>query len=876
MIDYLRQFSILRVSFALFLVFLLTIVPIPFPLLFNSSVEAATCTYTNGNTNNSWNDADNWDCAHVPGVGANVGDVAVLDNGVSNDDITIDVDVNVNSIVASNGYSGEITQGSGINVTVQTIDFSSGASGANYYATTGSLTVTDTLNVQGFGGFDAGSLTINFTGASNFQSVTNDSVYIDLTDANVFITDASSFVWSYSFTEEGHFIKNLTIQDTTNDGSSTDVSFYNQSDPEPNEIRITGALSVNGLDSNDRVGLHSYTTGITSTITFQSVATFSSSGYLTITDNTVTDASSNITLPLNPSNSTDGGNNVGWFPDASPGVTLSGSSFSITEGNTDTFTVVLDAQPTTDVVLNISSSDTGAVTVSDSTLTFTNANWDSAQTVTLTAVADNDIDNESVTVTVSVDDASSDDDYDAVADGTVSVSVTDDDTAGITVSSGTVAVTEGNSNTFTIVLDSQPATDVVLNISSSDTGAVTVSPSSLTFTNANWDSAQTITFSGVSDADTSDESVTITISVDDASSDDDYDAVSDVEVTANVTDDDTPDVTAPTLSTATVDGTSITLTYNESLNTSSVPDGGDFVILADGSSVSISSISISSNIVTVTLSSSVTSGQTVTISYTAGTNKIKDLAGNNASNLSDQAVTNNTSEVEESNNSQGSSGGGSRSRNKKETNINTGSDSNSTTTESGNFGDAQSITPSNTSFDRTSSLADNYLYPEINFRPVDIQNAASGAFCPLFNEYLKLGSVGQSVEVLQVFLKKQGLLNADANGIFDERTEEAVKAFQSIHSAKILTPWSLKDPTGYWYQSSVFTGNEVVGCRAECIVIDNGQTICSNLPMSFNYDILNSDFSYNNIENILTAPMSFNTLACQIVPIDNTSFIVLK
>lgn len=235
-------------------------------------------------------------------------------------------------------------------------------------------------------------------------------------------------------------------------------------------------------------------------------------------------------------------------------------------------------------------------------------------------------------------------------------------------------------------------------------------------------------FSGVSDADTSDESVTITISVDDASSDDDYDAVSDVEVTANVTDDDTPDVTAPTLSTATVDGTSITLTYNESLNTSSVPDGGDFVILADGSSVSISSISISSNIVTVTLSSSVTSGQTVTISYTAGTNKIKDLAGNNASNLSDQAVTNNTSEVEESNNSQGSSGGGSRSRNKKETNINTGSDSNSTTTESGNFGDAQSITPSNTSFDRTSSLADNYLYPEINFRPVDIQNAASGHF----------------------------------------------------------------------------------------------------------------------------------------------------
>jgi len=54
----------------------------------------------------------------------------------------------------------------------------------------------------------------------------------------------------------------------------------------------------------------------------------------------------------------------------------SGGSTGVTEaGGTDTFTVVLDAEPTSNVVLTVSSSDTGEATVSAASLTFTPSRW---------------------------------------------------------------------------------------------------------------------------------------------------------------------------------------------------------------------------------------------------------------------------------------------------------------------------------------------------------------------------------------------------------------------------------------------------------------------------------------------------------------------
>jgi len=149
------------------------------------------------------------------------------------------------------------------------------------------------------------------------------------------------------------------------------------------------------------------------------------------------------------------------FSGSTPGISLGTVSGNTNEsGTTATFTAVLNAAPTSDVVLNITSGDTGEVTVSPSTLTFTSANWDQTQTITATGIDDalND-DNVDVTITVAVDDASSDDNYDGIS-ATTTVTNEDDDLPQIIISeimynsSGTddewIEVYNGNGNDLDI------------------------------------------------------------------------------------------------------------------------------------------------------------------------------------------------------------------------------------------------------------------------------------------------------------------------------------------------------------------------------------------------------------------------------------------
>ena len=104
----------------------------------------------------------------------------------------------------------------------------------------------------------------------------------------------------------------------------------------------------------------------------------------------------------------------------------------------------------------------------------------------------------------------------------------------------------------------------------------------------------------------------------------------------------------PQLSTATVDGTDMTLTYSEALNTGSKPAAGDFsVSVTDSvtsavSAVSVTAVDVDGTEVTLTLAAAVRSGDTVTVDYTPGTDPVEDLAANPAAALDDQAATNNT------------------------------------------------------------------------------------------------------------------------------------------------------------------------------------------------------------------------------------------
>lgn len=72
---------------------------------------------------------------------------------------------------------------------------------------------------------------------------------------------------------------------------------------------------------------------------------------------------------------------------------------------------------------------------------------------------------------------------------------------GITVSptSGLTTTEAGGTASFTVVLNTQPAANVVIGLSSNDVTEGTVSPASLTFTALNWNVAQTVTVIGVND-----------------------------------------------------------------------------------------------------------------------------------------------------------------------------------------------------------------------------------------------------------------------------------------------------------------------------------------------------------------------------------------
>jgi uncharacterized repeat protein (TIGR02059 family) len=109
-----------------------------------------------------------------------------------------------------------------------------------------------------------------------------------------------------------------------------------------------------------------------------------------------------------------------------------------------------------------------------------------------------------------------------------------------------------------------------------------------------------------------------------------------------VTNNSTQDVTAPTLSSAAIDsaGTSLTLTYSEALDTGSTPANGAFSLA--GTTRTVTGVNVTGSTVVLTLSAAVAQGATVTVSYTAGGAPIQDSAGNDAANLSGQAVTNNS------------------------------------------------------------------------------------------------------------------------------------------------------------------------------------------------------------------------------------------
>ena len=98
------------------------------------------------------------------------------------------------------------------------------------------------------------------------------------------------------------------------------------------------------------------------------------------------------------------------------------------------------------------------------------------------------------------------------------------------------------------------------------------------------------------------------------------------------------DVTPPRLLQRTVNGTTLVLTYDETLDDASVPAPGDFVVAAAGNTINVTQVSVDGSRVTLTLAVPVQPSQAVSIDYTPGATPIQDASGNDAGPISGMDV----------------------------------------------------------------------------------------------------------------------------------------------------------------------------------------------------------------------------------------------
>ena len=222
--------------------------------------------------------------------------------------------------------------------------------------------------------------------------------------------------------------------------------------------------------------------------------------------------------------------------DDTPGVSVSETALTIAEGDTGSYTIVLDTEPTADVTVTIQASADADMAVDQTALTFTADNWNTPQTVTVSATQDDDaVVDDPVTITHAV----SGGDYEGVTAADIEVTIVEDDTAGVTISTDALEVTEGGSQSYTVVLDTEPAADVTITIQAPADADMAVDQTALTFTADNWNTPQTIKVTATQDDDAvTDDPVTITHAV----SGGDYEGVTAADVEVTITEDDTPGV----------------------------------------------------------------------------------------------------------------------------------------------------------------------------------------------------------------------------------------------------------------------------------------------------------------------------------------------
>lgn len=356
--------------------------------------------------------------------------------------------------------------------------------------TSGNSATAQTVTVTGVDDFIINgnhAYTINLAPASSADPAYNGLKGSDVSVTN-FETDVPGFVvtpTSGLMTQPGvggttaQFSVRLETEPTANVTYTFDSNNHNQGTVAPMSLTFTTAnwkmpqvVTVTGVDDNIVEG----------DITYQIVAQPATSGdmnYNGVTAPTVTVVNKEI-------------DTLGVVVTPTTGLTTN------TAGANSTFNIKLHSEPAAGatVTVGVVSNDTSKGTMSAPSVALTQANWSTGVNVTVTGVVSHvAAANTTYTVTVASPTATGDPNYNnnpALTPTVLTVQYVNTNVAGFSVSRSSLSAYEGQTDSFTIALTTQPTANVSLPVSTNN-GSLS-SGGTITFTTSNWNTAQTITW----------------------------------------------------------------------------------------------------------------------------------------------------------------------------------------------------------------------------------------------------------------------------------------------------------------------------------------------------------------------------------------------
>jgi hypothetical protein len=199
-------------------------------------------------------------------------------------------------------------------------------------------------------------------------------------------------------------------------------------------------------------------------------------------------------------------------PTLTAGITVNSTTGTTTEaGGTASFNFTLNSQPTQNVTIGFPGVNTREGRLSPSSLVFTADNWNKPQTLTIRGL-DDKIHDGNTPYQINPTVTSRDGNYNGITGSPLTITNTDNDTAGITVNSTTGTTTEaGGQATFNFTLNSQPTQNVSIKFTGVNDTEGRLDKSTLTFTPSTWNRPQTVTVIGTGSSSDTPYNITSTI-----------------------------------------------------------------------------------------------------------------------------------------------------------------------------------------------------------------------------------------------------------------------------------------------------------------------------------------------------------------------------